>query len=111
LAEKGQTLIVYPDLWTMYMMTDISLRTMPGVLFIHSSDTQVKKDKAFWQIKRGLVKYILVTHAELFQDFHSLQHITLVHPYKRYYANQQDPRYKTPDVLKYLADSWKIALV
>jgi primosomal protein N' len=98
---------VYPDLWTMAMMTDASLHEVSGVLFLHSSDTQAKKDKAFWQIKRGLVSYVLVTHAELFQDFWDLQHIVLVHPYKRYYANQQDPRYKTPDVLSYLAEYWK----
>lgn len=111
LAEKWQTLIVYPDLWTMSMMTDESLYTQAGVLYLHSSDSQVKKDKAFWQVKHGLVKYILVTHAELFQDFKDLQSVVLVHPYKRYYANQQDPRYKTPDVLAYLANSWKIKLL
>ncbi|AHB41462.1 hypothetical protein P148_SR1C00001G0672 [candidate division SR1 bacterium RAAC1_SR1_1] len=110
-AEKGQTLIVYPDLWTMTMMVDESVRNQAGVLFLHSSDSQVKKDKAFWQVKHGLVKYILVTHAELFQDFHDLQSVVLVHPYKRYYANQQDPRYKTPDVLAYLASIWKIKLM
>lgn len=110
LAEKGQTLIVYPDLWTMYMMVDESVRNHPGVLLLHSSDTQVKKDKAFRQVKHGLVKYVLVTHAELFQDFYDLQAVVLVHPYKWYYANQQDPRYKTPEVLTYLSDIWKIKL-
>lgn len=109
-AEKGQTLIVYPDLWTMSMMTDQLLRDDTGVLYVNSSDTQMKKDKAFWQVKHGLVKYILVTHAELFQDFYDLQSVVLVHPYKWYYANQQDPRYKTPEVLSYLADKWKIKL-
>ncbi len=110
IAEKGQTLIVYPDLWTTHMMVDASVRNLPGVLLLSSSDTQAKKDKAFWQVKQGLVKYILVTYAELFQDFYDLQTIVLVHPYKRYYANQQDPRYKTPEVLSYLADVWKIKL-
>jgi len=109
-AEKWQTLIVYPDLWTMYMMIDQILRDYPEVLFLHSSDTQVKKDKAFWQIKNWTVKYILVTHAELFQDFYDLQAVVLVHPYKWYYANQQDPRYKTPDVLSYLSQSRNINL-
>lgn len=108
LAEKGQTLIVYPDLWTMHMMVDKSVRNTAGVLLICSSDTQVKKDNAFWQVKQGLVKYVLVTHAELFQDFKDLQAVILVHPYKRYYANQQDPRYKTPEVLAYLSDVWGI---
>ena len=109
-AEKGQTLIVYPDLWTMHMMVDKSVRSHPGVLLLGSSDTQVKKDKTFWQVKQGLVKYVLVTHAELFQDFYDLQSIVLVHPYKWYYANQQDPRYKTPEVLSYLADVWRVAI-
>mgnify|MGYP007050513728 CR=1 FL=1 len=109
-AEKGQTLIVYPDLWTMQMMVDKSVRDGYGVLLLGSSDTQAKKDKSFWQVKQGLVKYVLVTHAELFQDFYDLQAVVLVHPYKWYYANQQDPRYKTPEVLSYLADLWKIKL-
>lgn len=109
-AEKGQNLIVYPDLWTMYMMVSRDIINNPAVLLLHWSDTQVKKDKAFWQVKHGLVKYIVVTHAELFQDFYDLKSITIVHPYKRYYANQQDPRYKTPDVLSYIADLWKIPL-
>lgn len=107
-AEKGQTLIVYPDLWTMNMMIDTSVMNETGVLLLSSSDTQAKKDKSFWQVKQGLVKYVLVTHAELFQDFKDLQAVVLVHPYKRYYANQQDPRYKTPEVLSYLADIWKV---
>ncbi len=102
-AEKGQTLIVYPDLWTMFIMSNEHTRTQSQVLVLHSSDTQIKKDKAFWQIKHGLVKYILTTHAEMFQDFYDLQSISVIHPYKRYYAHQQDPRYKTIDVLSYLS--------
>jgi primosomal protein N' len=92
------------------MMIDKSLNNETGVLLLSSSDTQAKKDKAFWQVKQGLVKYVLVTHAELFQDFKDLQSVVLVHPYKWYYANQQDPRYKTPEVLSYLADIWKIEI-
>lgn len=110
LAEKWQTLIVYPDMWTMCMMVDQSVRNESGVLFLSSLDTQAKKDKAFWQVKKWLVKYILVSHAELFQDFHDLKSIILVHPYKWYYANQQDPRYKTPEILAYLSNIWKIKL-
>jgi len=94
----------------MQMMVDKSVRDGYGVLLLGSSDTQAKKDKSFWQVKQGLVKYVLVTHAELFQDFYDLQAVVLVHPYKWYYANQQDPRYKTPEVLSYLADLWKIKL-
>jgi len=92
----------------MQMMIDKSVVNETGVLLLSSSDTQAKKDKSFWQVKQGLVKYVLVTHAELFQDFKDLQAVVLVHPYKRYYANQQDPRYKTPEVLSYLADIWKV---
>jgi hypothetical protein len=50
-AEKGQTLIVYPDLWTMSMMVDKSIRSESSVVLISSLDSQIKKDKAFWQIK------------------------------------------------------------
>lgn len=110
-AENGQTLIVYPDFWTMNMMVNEKIKDENGVLFLHSLDTQSKKNKAFWQVKQWLIKYILVTHAELFHDFKDLQSLVLVHPYKWYYANQQDPRYKTPEVLTYLADMWKIKLL
>ena len=43
---------------------------------------------------------IICTYAEIFQDFYDLKKIIFVDPHKRYYANQQDPRYKVGDVIE-----------
>ncbi|HCB51099.1 TPA: hypothetical protein DEP21_00695 [Patescibacteria group bacterium] len=77
---------------------------------LSSSDSQNKKDKSFWEIKTGNIGTIITTHAELFQDFAKLEKIVFVDPHKWYYANQQDPRYKTPDVVAKLAEIWGISV-
>lgn len=106
-AVQGQVLIIFPDVWTMFMMADESFRWRKDAVILHSAETQNKKDKAFWDIKKWNVKYILTTHAEIFQDFADLKQILMVDPHKRYYANQQDPRYKTGDVLQKISEIWK----
>jgi len=88
------------------MMVDESLSSQPGVILLSSADSQNKKDKSFWEVKTGNAHLLLTTHAELFQDFADLQKIIFVDPHKWYYANQQDPRYKTPDVVAKLAEIW-----
>jgi len=105
LAEKGQTMIVFPDLWTLYGMIGESVREHPQVALLLSVHTQNQKDIHRWQIKRGQVSVILCTYAEIFQDFADLQKIIRVDPHKWYYANQQDPRYKVGDVLNFLAET------
>jgi ribosomal protein S17 len=47
-----------------------------------------------------LKSVIICTYAEIFQDFHNLKKIIFIDPHKRYYAHQQDPRYKVGDVLE-----------
>jgi len=42
----------------------------------------------------------MCTYAEIFQDFYDLKKIIFVDPHKRYYANQQDPRYKVGEVIE-----------
>lgn len=103
LAQKGQTLIVFPDLWTIFARIAPSFREHPGVICLLSTQTQHQKDIAWWQIKTGSVSTILTTYAEVFQDFLDLKKIIFVDPHKRYYANQQDPRYKVAELLSYLA--------
>lgn len=110
LSDSWQTLVVYPDLWTMYMMTDTKIRENSRVSVLSSINTQLQKNKAFWKIKNWDIHYILTTHAEIFQDFLDLKEIVFVHPHKRYYANQQDPRYKTGEVLDFLADLYWISV-
>lgn len=73
------------------------------IVRLYSSDTDKQKDIHRWEIKKGIKSVILCTYAELFQDFYDLKKIIFVDPHKRYYASQQDPRYKVADVLAILA--------
>ena len=65
-----------------------------------SADTEKQKDVHRWEIKKGLASVVICTYAEIFQDFHNLKKIIFIDPHKRYYAHQQDPRYKVGDVLE-----------
>lgn len=99
LAQEGQTLIVFPDLRTMFNTSDENFRTDPAVAFLSSAQTQNQKDLHRWEIKKWIKSVIICTYAEIFQDFHALKKIIFIDPHKWYYASQQDPRYKVGDVL------------
>lgn len=106
-APQGQTLIVFPDLRTMTNSLRSSwevekLRCWEVILL--ASQTQNQKDMHRWEVKKGTKSVMICTYAEIFQDFHDLQKIIRVDPHKRYYANQQDPRYKVGEVLKKMAE-------
>ena len=75
------------------------MMTWWNVVTLLSSKTQNQKDVHRWEIKKWTKSVIICTYAEIFQDFHDLKKIIFVDPHKRYYANQQDPRYKVGDVL------------
>ena len=72
--------------------------------FLYSLDTQNKKNTNRWKIKTGNEKLICTTSSEIFQDYENLKKIYLIEPQKRYYASQQDPRYKVDSVAKKLAE-------
>lgn len=69
-----------------------------------AGNTQNQKDVHRWEIKRGMKSVIICTYAEIFQDFYDLKKIIFVDPHKRYYASQQDPRYKVGEVLAKFAE-------
>ncbi len=100
LATEGQTLVVFPDLRTMFNSTSEQFRENQGVAFLSATQTEKQKDVHRWEIKKGLKSVIICTYAEIFQDYHNLKKIIFVDPHKRYYANQQDPRYKVGEVLE-----------
>ena len=52
LAKEGQTLLVFPDLWTMFNATDDAFRDDPAVAFLASMQTQNQKDVHRWEIKK-----------------------------------------------------------
>ena len=100
LSLERQTLIVFPDLWTMYNMSNEAFREHPAVACLSSTQSQNQKDVHRWEIKKWLKSVIICTYAEIFQDFQDLKKIIFVDPHKWYYANQQDPRYKVGDVIE-----------
>lgn len=106
---EGQTLIVFPDLWTMSNTIPLEwwndeMMKWSNVVTLLSNNTQNQKDLHRWQIKKGIKSVIICTYAEIFQDFHDLKKIIFVDPHKWYYASQQDPRYKVGDVLDKMKD-------
>ncbi len=96
----GQQLIIFPDLWTLYNTIDEDILSTKWNIFLKSNDTQNQKDKKWWMIKNGEIKNVFCTHSEIFQDWNDLKKIILIDPYKRYYENQQDPRYSVNEVVK-----------
>ena len=98
--KEWQTLIVFPDLRTMFNTTDEAFREDLHIAFLSATQTQNQKDVHRREIKKWIKSVIICTYAEIFQDFHDLKKIIFIDPHKRYYANQQDPRYKVGDVIE-----------
>lgn len=110
-CEKWQTLIVFPDLRTLINMTDENFRKQDWIDTLLSTNTQNQKDKSWRNIKVWNTKIIYATHSEIFQDYKDLQKIIIIHPHKRYYSNQQDPRYKTLDAVQKMSEIYNCKLI
>lgn len=106
--KNGQILFVFPDLWTFSNTIDL---TNTGGMFLSSLDTQSKKNSNWRKIKTWNEKLIFCTWSEIFQDFNALEKIYLVEPQKRYYASQQDPRYKVESVLQKMGELYNTELI
>ena len=106
----GQTLIVFPDLRTLINMTDDDFRNQSWVDTLLSTNTQNQKDKSRRNIKLWNTKVIFATHSEIFQNYNDLKKIIIVYPHKRYYTNQQDPRYKTLSVVQKMSEIYNCEL-
>ena len=89
---------------TLINLTDDELRKKPWVDTLLSTNTQNQKDKSRWNIKMWNTKMIYATHSEIFQNYDDLKKIIIYYPHKRYYANQQDPRYKTLAVVQKMSE-------
>lgn len=103
-SRNWQTLIVFPDLRTLMNLTTQTFRQQNWLDTLLSTNTQNQKDKSRRNIKNWNTQVILATHSEIFQNFKNLQKIVIFYSHKRYYSNQQDPRYKTIEVLKKLSE-------
>lgn len=107
--HTGQHLILFPDQRTLHQYKkDISEEK--SVTILSSNNTSIKKAKVFREIKQWNISTLICTHSQIFQDWRSLTHITCVHPEKRYYKNQQDPRYHTKDVIEQLSTIHKATI-
>jgi len=110
LFTQWQTLIVFPDLWTLINMTDDEFRKQKWVDTLLSTNTQNQKDKSRRNIKQWNTKVIFATHSEIYQDYADLKKIIIFYPHKRYYSNQQDPRYKTLAVVQKMKEIYDCEL-
>ena len=109
-TSDGQTLIVFPDLRTLINSTDDEFRKKTWVDTLLSTNTQNQKDKSRWNIKMWNTKIIYATHSEIFQNYNDLKKIIIYYPHKWYYANQQDPRYKTLAVVQKMSEIYSCDL-
>ena len=78
---------------------------------LYSTDTQNRKDQNWWEIKKSKVWIIVSTQSEVFQPFNNLWTIVLIDGYKRYYHNQQDPRYDILEVVKKIQELWNCEVI
>ncbi len=106
LSWDWQNLIVFPDLRTLMNLTTEDLRSFDWIDTLLSTNTQNQKDKSRRNIKNWNTSVILATHSEIFQNYKNLKKIIIIWPHKRYYSNQQDPRYKTQEVVEKLTEIW-----
>ncbi|MDR0282894.1 MAG: hypothetical protein LBI53_06530 [Candidatus Peribacteria bacterium] len=104
LAQQGQILIIFPDNRSRFNILGSEIMDAPDTLHLYSSDTQNKKDQHRRMIKKGSSLPIIATHSEVFQPFQDLKKIILFDSHKRYYHNQQDPRYHLPVIAQKMSE-------
>ena len=119
LNDSKQNLIIVPDNRSREnQLSDFFSQDF--ITHLYSTDTQNRKDQHRREIKKSKVLIIVTTQSEIFQPFNNLWTITLIDWYKRYYHNQQDPRYDISGVVKkmqelrnceviYLDNKWLIS--
>ena len=90
----SQKLFVFPDLWTAFNI----IWNLEKIYSSHN--TTIQKIKLFRWIKNWKIEEIYCTWSVIFQDWLNLKKIIIYYPHKRYYKNQQDPRYNVFEVVK-----------
>ena len=91
-SESKQNLVIIPDNRSRENQLS-EFFSQDSITHLHSTDTQNRKDLHRREIKKSKVGIIVATQSEIFQPFQNLETITLIDGFKRYYHNQQDPRY------------------
>lgn len=108
--ESKQNLIIIPDNRSRENQLSDPF-SLDFITHLYSTDTQNRKDNNRRQIKKSKVWIIVATQSEVFQPFNNLWTITLIDGYKRYYHNQQDPRYDISEVVKKMQNLWDCEVI
>ena len=98
-SELKQNLVIIPDNRSRENQLS-NFFSQDFVTHLYSTDTQNRKDNNRREIKKSKVWIIVATQSEVFQPFNNLWTITFIDWYKRYYHNQQYPRYDISQVVK-----------
>lgn len=101
--KKKQNLTIFPDIWTAF----VKLKTFE---IYHWQSTVIQKIKLFWEIKQWKRENLICTWSQIFQDRNNLEKITIRYPHRRYYKNQQDPRYNVFDIVKKMKEIYNCQL-
>ena len=110
LSETKQNLVIIPDNRSREnQLSDFFSQDF--VTHLYSTDTQNRKDQHRREVKKSKVWIIVATQSEVFQPFSNLWTITFVDWYKRYYHNQQDPRYEISAVVEKMQELWKCEII
>lgn len=96
--ESKQNLVIIPDNRSREnQLSDFF--SQDWITHLYSTYTQNRKDQNWREIKKSKTWIIVATQSEVFQPFNNLWTITFIDWYKRYYHNQQDPRYDISQVV------------
>ena len=110
LNNSKQNLIIIPDNRSRENQLS-NFFSKEYITHLYSTDTQNRKDQHRREIKKSKVWIIVATQSEIFQPFNNLWTITLIDWYKRYYHNQQDPRYDISEVVKKMRELWNCEII
>lgn len=100
----SQSLIIYPNVWSLQNDKNIDIEN-EWFLLLHSQSTKKQKAEIFWWLRNGKKNALVCTYSQMFQDWMHLTDITLVDQHTWYYKSPQDPRYEAGAVVDKL---WEI---
>ena len=95
-----QTLMVFPDLWTLYNFEN---NKYSSDLILWGWQSKAVMKKTFEKISVWEARIVFATHSWVFQNWKELKEIIVLRPHMRYYKNQQQPRYRLPEVVEKMA--------
>lgn len=109
--SPGQTLIVFPTVWSMNQYLKWWLIDLPGSLVLHGQLTATSRAKAYRAIQSWAIHTVYATYSQIFRDWKSLHQIILIDQHARRYKNFQDPRYFLPTVIEKIQEIWGCEIV